>query len=155
MTIDRSKKWAILFAVVATQFAVPFMISSVGISLPSIGREFQASAVALSLVEGVFLCGNAMLLLPLGRAADILGRAGIFLSGLVIFLLGTFTLTLAPTMGVFLLIRGVQSVGGAMTLATVWHCCMTPFRWRSAVAPWASAWPEFFWASRPGRFSVA
>ena len=44
-------KRSILFAVTATQFAVPFMLSSVGVALPTIGAHFQAGAVALSLAE--------------------------------------------------------------------------------------------------------
>jgi hypothetical protein len=46
MPQDRSRKWAILFAVVATQFAVPFMLSAVGVCLPAIGREYAASAIS-------------------------------------------------------------------------------------------------------------
>jgi MFS family permease len=118
MTMNDSRKWAILFAVVTTQFAVPFMISGVGVCLPAIGREFGASAISLSLVESVFMCGNAMFLLPLGRAGDICGRGGVFLLGLVIFALSAAGLTLAPNMNVFLAIRGIQAFGGAMTLAT-------------------------------------
>ncbi len=118
MTQDRSRKWAILFAVVATQFAVPFMLSAVGVCLPAIGREYAASAIALSLVESVFLCVNAMFLLPFGRAGDIFGRGGVFLLGLVLFALCTVALTLAPDMNSFLVIRAVQALGGAMTLAT-------------------------------------
>ena len=118
MTHASSQKWAVLFAVVVTQFAVPFMLSAVGVCLPAIGREYTASAIALSLVESVFLGVNSMLLLPVGRIADICGRGGIFLSGLVIFTLATFGLTLAPGMPVFLGIRALQAVGGAMTLAT-------------------------------------
>lgn len=114
----RSRKWAVLFAVVATQFAVPFMLSAVGVCLPAIGREYGATAIALSLVESVFLGVNAMLLLPVGRAADICGRGGVFLYGLILFALTTVGLTLAPSMTAFLVIRGVQAVGGSMTLAT-------------------------------------
>lgn len=113
-----SNKWAVLFAVVATQFAVPFMLSAVGVCLPAIGREFGASAVSLSLVESVFLGVNSMLLLPIGRAADICGRGGVFLWGLAIFALGSVGLTFAPGMASFLTIRGFQAVGGSMTLAT-------------------------------------
>jgi MFS family permease len=114
----RSRKWAVLFAVVATQFAVPFMLSAAGVCLPAIGREFGATAISLSLVESVFLGVNAMLLLPVGRAADLCGRGGIFLYGLLLFALATIGLTLAPTMTVFLVIRAIQAVGGSMTLAT-------------------------------------
>ena len=118
MTNSRSRKWAVLFAVVATQFAVPFMLSAVGVCLPAIGREYDATAIALSLVESVFLGVNAMLLLPVGRAADICGRGGVFCVGLIVFSLATVGLTLAPTMPVFLVIRAIQAVGGSMTLAT-------------------------------------
>jgi MFS family permease len=118
MTPNPSRKWAILFAVVVTQFAVPFMLSAVGVCLPSIGREYAASAIALSLVESVFLCVNAMLLLPFGRFGDICGRGGVFLFGLLIFALATTGLTMAPNMEAFLVVRGIQAVGGAMTLAT-------------------------------------
>jgi len=118
MTSSRSQKWAILFAVGTTQFAVPFMLSAVGVCLPAIGREFAASAVSLSLVESVFLGVNAMLLLPIGRAADICGRGAVFLIGLVLFALGTLGLAMAPNMTTFLAIRAGQAVGGAMTLAT-------------------------------------
>lgn len=118
MSRERSRKWAVLFAVVSTQFAVPFMISAVGVCLPAIGREYSASAIQLSLVESVFLCVNAMLLLPFGRAGDICGRGGVFLAGLALFAASALALTLAPDMPVFLFIRGVQAAGGAMTLAT-------------------------------------
>ena len=33
-----------LFVVSAVQFLTPFMLSAVGVALPSIGREFSASA---------------------------------------------------------------------------------------------------------------
>lgn len=118
MPASPSHKWAVLFAVVATQFAVPFMLSAVGVCLPQIGREYDATAIALSLVESVFLGVNAMCLLPLGRAADICGRGGVFLWGLVVFALASIALTLAGSMSAFLTIRGLQAVGGAMTLAT-------------------------------------
>jgi MFS family permease len=94
------------------------MLSAVGVCLPAIGREYAATAVALSLVESVFLGVNAMFLLPLGRAGDILGREAVFFFGLALFSLTSFALTLAPSMEVLLTIRAVQAVGGAMTLAT-------------------------------------
>jgi len=118
MIHNRSRKWAVLFAVVATQFAVPFMLSAVGVCLPAIGREYAATAISLSLVESVFLCVNAMFLLPFGRAGDICGRGGVFLIGLAIFASSALALTMAPSMELFLVIRGIQALGGAMTLAT-------------------------------------
>lgn len=118
MTADTSKQRAILTAVVVTQCAVPFMLSAVGVCLPSIGRELHATAIQLTLVESVFLAVNAMFLLPLGRAADILGRGGVFLIGLGMFTVSSLLLAFAPDMPAFLAVRALQGFGGAMTLAT-------------------------------------
>lgn len=118
MSTETSKQWAILTAVVVTQCAVPFMLSAVGVCLPSIGRDLGATAIQLTLVESVFLAVNAMFLLPLGRAADILGRGGVFLAGLAIFTASSLSLAFAPDMAGFLALRAVQGFGGAMTLAT-------------------------------------
>jgi hypothetical protein len=46
---------AVLFAVCMAHFLMPFMMSSVGIALPVIGREFHASALQLGLVETTYV----------------------------------------------------------------------------------------------------
>lgn len=64
-----------LFVVSVVQFITPFMFSAVGIALPTIGLEFQASAVQLGLIEMIYILAFALFLLPLGRFADIFGAA--------------------------------------------------------------------------------
>ncbi|BDQ33927.1 MFS transporter [Pseudodesulfovibrio portus] len=113
-----SRRRGVLFAVAATQFAAPFMISSVGIVLPAIGRDFQASGVALSMVESVFLGVNAMFLLAFGRASDLMGRNWIFTLGLIIFCLSTVALGFSPTIHAMIAIRALQALGGAMQVST-------------------------------------
>ncbi|MCX5882328.1 MAG: hypothetical protein NTU74_11180 [Deltaproteobacteria bacterium] len=46
---------ATLFAVGTASFLMPFMLSGVGVALPSIGRELSASAIQLSLVETAYM----------------------------------------------------------------------------------------------------
>ena len=65
---------ATLFVVSAVQFLTPFMLSAVGVALPSIGSEFSASAVQLGLVETVYILAFSLFLLPAGRW-------GIFMAG--------------------------------------------------------------------------
>ncbi|MBA4369865.1 MAG: MFS transporter, partial [Desulfobacterium sp.] len=77
----------ILFVVSAVQFLTPFMLSAVSVALPSIGREFSASAVQLGLVETVYILAFSLFLLPAGRLGDIYGRKRIFIIGILVFTL--------------------------------------------------------------------
>lgn len=116
--ISGSQRRGVLFAVAATQFAAPFMISAVGVVLPVIGRDFQASGVALSLVESVFLGVNAMCLLVFGRASDLMGRNWIFSVGVALFSLSTILLGFSPSIHAMIAIRALQALGGAMQVST-------------------------------------
>lgn len=115
---DKERKRIILYAITSTQFAVPFMLSAVAVALPAIGAEFQSGAVALSLVESVYIATTVMLLLPLGRWADITGHGPLFFRGLTLFCCMTLLLGMAPNMAIFVAMRVIQGVGGAMMMAT-------------------------------------
>ncbi|MCG8563624.1 MAG: MFS transporter [Desulfobacterales bacterium] len=109
---------ATLFVVSAVQFLTPFMMSAVGVALPAIGTEFHAGAMELGLVEMVYILAFALIMLPVGRAADIHGRKKVFVSGTVLFTLATLALALSPNMGLFLAFRFLQGSGAAMVTAT-------------------------------------
>lgn len=109
---------ATLWVIAAVQFLTPFMFSAIGVALPTIGREFSAGAVQLGLIEMVYILAIALLLLPVGRYADIHGRRRIFISGTVILTLATFALATAPTIGLLIVFRFVQGAGAAMITST-------------------------------------
>ncbi|RJP82377.1 MAG: MFS transporter [Desulfobacteraceae bacterium] len=108
----------ILFVVSAVQFLTPFMLSAVGVALPTIGREFSASAVQLGLIETVYILAFSLFLLPAGRMGDIYGRKRIFTIGILVFTLGTLMVSLSFTMQSFILFRFFQGSGGAMITGT-------------------------------------
>jgi len=107
-----------LFVVSSVQFLTPFMMSAVGVALPAIGVDFKAGAVQLGLVEMVFILAFALIMLPVGRLADIHGRKKIFVLGILIFIAATLILGLSPTMNMFILFRFIQGMGAAMITAT-------------------------------------
>ncbi len=111
-------KYAILFSMTFTQFVVPYMLSAVGVSLPVIGREFQAGATVLTLVETAFIGCTGMFMLPFGRLSDMYGREPFFLAGLSLFTLSTFLMPLSPNMAFLIGIRMLQGFGGAMQVST-------------------------------------
>ncbi len=107
-----------LIVVSLVQFTVPFLMSSVGIALPTIGRDLGASAVQLSLVQTAQVLGIGIFLLPMGRLADIHGRRRIFLSGTTLLCLATMILGTAGHIKLLIGLRFVQGIGAAMIFST-------------------------------------
>ena len=82
-----SSRSATLFAVCMAHFLMPFMMSAVGVALPSLGREFTASAMQLGLVETTYVLSASIFLLAMGRLGDIHGRRKVFQLGILAFTL--------------------------------------------------------------------
>lgn len=100
-------------------FVTPFILSSLTVALPAIGREFSLSAVQLGWVSTSYLLTTAALLVPFGSLADSYGRKRIFLIGMVVASLASVLCAFAPSFGWLIAFRALQAVGGAMTFATV------------------------------------
>jgi len=92
--------------------------SIVNIGLPSIASTFHVgiSGATEWIIIG-YLVVIAAALLTFGRLADMLGRKAIFLSGLVIFILGSMLCGLAPSLLLLILARLLQGIGGALIFA--------------------------------------
>lgn len=75
---DKINKKIVLLIATLGAFIVPFMVSSVNIALPSIGKEFAMNTVLLNWVVLSFMLSIAVFILPFGRLADIFGRKGFF-----------------------------------------------------------------------------
>ncbi len=117
MNDNALKRSALLIAVLAA-FLTPFMVSSINIALPAIGREFNMSAVALSWIPTAYLLAAAVFLVPFGRIADIYGRKRIFLYGISLYTLAALLLAFSPTASLLIAFRVLEGVGGAMIFGT-------------------------------------
>ena len=99
-------------------FLTPFMASSMNVAMPFIGKEFGLGAVTLSWILTAYILAAAMLLVPFGRLADLVGRKRIFALGLGFDIAGAAIGALAPSEFLLILARVVQGVGGAMIFGT-------------------------------------
>ena len=106
----------VLTVTALTTFLPPFMLSAVNLALPAISKTYTVSAVWLSWVAVSYLLSSAVFLVPAEKMGDIWGRKRVLLAGTWIFLLSSFLCPFAPNMPVFLLLRSVQGVGGALML---------------------------------------
>src|SRR5260370_42384522 len=92
--------------------------SVVTVALPSIRREFGASIANSQWIYGAYAITLAGFLLLMGRAGDIYGQKKIFVGGLVIFTIASFTGGIAPSLLSLIISRSVQGIGAAMTTVT-------------------------------------
>jgi len=120
MQIDggAAKRGMILLVVLLSSFITPFMSSSVNIALPAIAEQFGLNAVMLNWVATSFLLATAVFLLPVGRIADIYGRAKIFAIGMAIFTVSTFVAGISKSIAVLIIARVVQGIGSAFIFST-------------------------------------
>jgi EmrB/QacA subfamily drug resistance transporter len=115
---DRAAKLTALTIASLSSFITPFMISSINIALPVIGKEFKTDAVVLSWVATSYLLAAAVSLVPFGKLADIYGRKRIYMIGMGLFTLTSLLSALATSAPMLIIFRIFQGAGSAMVFAT-------------------------------------
>ena len=113
------------------------------VALPEIGRALDFSDQTLQLVISAYAVASAGFLLFGGRAADLLGRRRVFVTGLTFYTVGSLIGALAPSSGILLVGRATQGLGGALVFPATLALVNTGFaegRPRNhALAVWGAA----------------
>jgi EmrB/QacA subfamily drug resistance transporter len=92
----------------------------VTISLPAMARDFGAGTSAVSWVTMGYLLFNCGAMLLVGRLADAVSPRKLFIWGYSIFTAGSLLCGLAPDIGLLILFRCVQGLGGAVLVITTY-----------------------------------
>ena len=108
-------------------FLMPFMMSAVGVALPTMGREFAASALQLGLVETSYVLSASIFLLAMGRFGDIHGRRKLFQLGILVFTATGGLISQAWSIEAVIGLRFLQGMGGAMVMATTMAIVVSVF----------------------------
>jgi EmrB/QacA subfamily drug resistance transporter len=116
--IEIPSKAATLLATTLAAFLTPFTESSINFALPQIGKELMMDDILLSWVPTAYILTAVMLLVPIGRFADIYGKKMIFRSGIITYTLASILLTIASSSSMLIVFRVLQGIGGAMTFST-------------------------------------
>ena len=110
---QRAPKWLLPVLLVA-QLMVILDITAVNIALPHIARDLQLSGSSISwTITSYSLIFGSLLLLG-GRAADLLGRRRMFLTGLAIFTASSFAAAMAGSATELFAARAGQGLGAAL-----------------------------------------
>ncbi len=111
---DRRHRLLILAICCLSLFIVGLDNTVVNIALPAIRTDLDAPASGLQWVIDAYTLVLASLLMLAGSVADRIGRKRVFMTGLVLFVLGSLLCSLAPGLGWLIGFRAVQAVGGSM-----------------------------------------
>jgi EmrB/QacA subfamily drug resistance transporter len=113
-----SSKTYFLIACTMFNICASFMMSAVSVALPTINKEFQANAILLSWVITAQMLTVGVLMLPMGRLADIVGIKKIYIIGVIIFILTQIASTFASSVMMLLITLCFQGVGAAMVFGS-------------------------------------
>src|SRR5207244_3779146 len=121
------RRWKALGLVCAAFFMTILDVSIVNVALPSIGRALNFTRDNLQWVITMYAITFGGFLLLGGRAADLLGRRRVFMSGLVVFTASSLACGLATSESFLIVARGFQGLGAAIVSPAVLSIIMTLF----------------------------
>ena len=124
MTLHRWRAFALL---AVAYFMTIIDLTSVNVSLPTIGRDLHFSATNLQWVVTAYGLSFGGLMLLGGRAADLLGRRRIFMAGLAVFTAASLACGLAGGERFLIVMRGLQGLGAAIVLPAALSIVMNIF----------------------------
>src|SRR2546421_13013705 len=102
-------------------------ITAVNIALPSLSRDLGISGASISWTITSYSLIFGSLLLFGGRAADLLGRRRMFLTGLAVFTAASFASAMAGTAAALFAARAGQGLGAALLSPATLALIMTAF----------------------------
>jgi len=111
-------RWLALLSVCLAIFITSVTMSAANIAIPSIARDLDASAKAVSWIPTSFLWGNIVLLLPAGRLADMIGRKRMYILGVTFFSLFSLCIFIVNDINSLLTLRVFQGFSVALITAT-------------------------------------
>jgi MFS family permease len=109
---------AVIIAAIIGDFLSPFLIASLAISTPEIGKDLGLDIVSLGWILSSFLLASSVLMLTAGRLGDCIGYKRIFTAGLVFSLIGCTIAAFASTFPVLILALVIIGICSGFMWAT-------------------------------------
>ena len=119
--------WLVLVLVCLAQFMVILDATIVNVALPSIQADLEMSSTDLQWIVNAYALVFGGFLLLGGRAGDLIGRKRVFLTGVVVFTVGSLICGLAPSSEFLIVSRGLQGFGAALVSPAALSIVTTTF----------------------------
>ena len=115
--LDSRRKWWGLFGIGLGTLMFTLDTSVVNIALPTLIKAFNSSFATTELVVTSYLLVITSLLLGAARLGDIAGKKKLYLSGLIVFTVGSLLCGLSPSIYFLIGFRVVQGLGAVFMAA--------------------------------------
>src|ERR1700753_2546821 len=108
----RINPWVIALTVTLATFMEVLDTSIANVALPHISGNLSAGADESTWVLTSYLVSNAIVLPLSGWFSSLIGRKRFYMTCVAIFTVGSFLCGLAPSLGILVLFRVLQGIGG-------------------------------------------
>lgn len=105
-------KWKVLISVLFGIFMIILDTTVVNVAFQTLRREYGASLSDAQWILSVYVLALGITTPMSGFLADRFGLKRVYLSGLVVFVIGSVLCGLAPTLGFLIAARALQGIGG-------------------------------------------
>jgi EmrB/QacA subfamily drug resistance transporter len=109
----------LLFTSSFTLFCTSYLFSALNIALPAINAEFKVDAILLSWLSTAIIIGSAVLLIPFGRLADIVGIRKMIISGMVLSTAASISAYFSVSINMLIISRALQGISSAMVVGNI------------------------------------
>jgi EmrB/QacA subfamily drug resistance transporter len=110
-------KWLVMLVVGVGGLMAALNSASLIIILPTLQSDLHTDLINILWVLLSYTLASAVLLLSVGRLADLIGNKRIYLLGYLVFGLGSLLCALATNVWVLIAARFVQGIGGALLIS--------------------------------------
>lgn len=120
-------RWLVLFSITTGTFMANVDATAVTVALPTMAREFGVEIDSLQWVLSAYLLAITAVLPFFGRLSDAVGRKRILNLGLLMFVLASLCVAMAPALWVMVVFRVFQGIGASMFMATITPMALAAF----------------------------
>ncbi len=140
--VSRDRRMLILAICSLSLLIVGIDNTIVNVALPAIAKDLHIKVSGLQWIVDAYTLVLASLLLASGSIADRIGRRKIFQTGLLLFSLGSLACSVAPNLGMLIVFRMLQAVGGSMlnpvALSIITNTFTDPKERAQAIGVWGA-----------------
>jgi EmrB/QacA subfamily drug resistance transporter len=115
--MDKFTKWMILATISTGAFMASLDGSIVNITLPTLVKTFNTSFTDTKWIVLIYYLIVTSFILPFGRLGDVIGKKKIYLTGSIVFTIGSLLCGLSNSLITLTVSRAVQGLGGAMLMS--------------------------------------
>ncbi|MFG6117182.1 MDR family MFS transporter [Halobacillus sp. MO56] len=109
-------KWLVVVSVLFGTFTVILNNSMLNPTLPRFMEIFDANAVDVGWMLTIFMVSMGMTMPLTGYFGDRFGKKKVYLTGLSIFIIGSISGSLSPSLGMIILSRAIQGMAGGLMM---------------------------------------